>query len=518
MREGDQATRVSTIDDQHDADTILDFVRMGPIERLKFEQHIARGGMGSIEAVRDVALGRRLAKKLIHPHLRSMPGIVRMFLREARVNALLDHPNIVPVYDIAETDKELYFTMKLVSGQPLKQVIRDLPPGPIEMGTLFNLLDVCVRVCDALAFAHSKGVLHLDVKPDNVMIGDYGQVYLMDWGVSRVTKENRGEDEPASSHNTVIGTPSFMSPEQALGNRGVLDPRADVFLIGGMIYYVLTRRPPYVGNDTSEAIRAAVACDFPPPRALAGDRAVPAELERIVLKAMARERSARYPSALALKEDLLRYMRGGAEFPRTSFAKGTVIMREGEPGDAAYIIVSGRCEVTKRIDGVDSLLQALGPGDVFGEMAAITEGSRTATVVATEDTVALVVKGDVLEREIEAMKPWMARLLHSLASRFRELYTQKRVTLSAGPSVPRVAYQIMLILKALGTPAEDGSISMPWTTVSRDLEGQLGQSAAMRMFAVAAQYRAFVHLDPQNDVIRVADIASFADRIRVDLR
>jgi serine/threonine-protein kinase len=435
------------------------------------------------------------------------------------VNALLDHPNIVPVYDIADTPDELYFSMKLVSGRPLKQVIHDLPPGPIEMATLFNLLDVCVRVCDAVAFAHSKGVLHLDVKPDNVMIGDFGQVYLMDWGVARVARESRtNSDDPSPSHNTVIGTPSFMSPEQALGNRAVLDARADVFLIGGMIYYILARRAPFANRDTSEAIRAAVACDFPTPRALLGDRAVPAELERIVLKAMSKERSARYPSALALKEDLIRYMRGGTEFPRTTFAKGMVVVRDGDPGDAAYIIVSGRCEVRKRIDGVDSVLQTLGPGDVFGEMAVLTEGSRTASVVATEDMVVLIVTGDALEREIEAMKPWMARLLHSLASRFRELYTKKRVTLSTGPSVPRVAYQIMLSMKAWGTPAADGSVSMPWTTVSRDIEGQLGPAAATRLFVVAAQYRAFLELDTKVDLIRIADMAAFADRLRSDLR
>jgi serine/threonine-protein kinase len=517
MRTPDDATRVSTVDDQGDAETIMDFVRMGPIQRLRFEEQIASGGMGSIQVAHDRALGRRLAKKVMHPHLRTMPGIVRMFLREARINALLDHPNLVPVYDIGEAESELYFTMKLVSGQPLKHIIQALPPGPIETTTLFNLLDVCVKVCDALAFAHAKGVLHLDVKPDNVMVGDYGQVYLMDWGVARLAQSPRGEDDPASSHNSVIGTPPFMSPEQALGNRAVLDSRADVFLVGATLYYLLARRPPYQGTDTGDTIRLAVACDFLPPRAVVGDRAVPQELERIVLKAMSRERSARYPTTLAMKEDLLRYMRGGAEFPQTSFTKGTYIVREGDPGDSAFIIVSGRCEVRKRIDGVDSMLQVLGPGDVFGEMAALTEGPRTASVLAIDDTTVLVVTGDVFDREIDAMKPWIAKLVKSQASRMRELYATKRVTLSAGPSVPQVAYQILMTMGTLGTPEPSGALRLPWSMVSKEIEGQLGAAAAMRIFAVAAQYRPAIALDVPADEITVPDPAALLGRVRGDL-
>jgi serine/threonine-protein kinase len=308
-----------------------------------------------------------------------------------------------------------------------------------------------------------------------------------------------------------------MSPEQALGNRGVLDSRADVFLVGAMLYYIFARRPPYQGNDAADIVRRVVACDFSPPRAVVGERAVPGELERIVLKAMARERSARYPSTLALKEDLLRYMRGGAEFPQTTFDKGTYIVREGDAGDSAFIIVSGSCDVRKRIDGVESMLQTLGPGDVFGEMAVLSEGPRTASVLAMEDTTVLIVTGEVLEREIEALKPWMAKLLHSMASRMRELYTTKRVTLSAGPSIQQVAYQVLLTVKTLATPEPSGALRLPWSTVSKEVEGQLGAAAAMRIFAIAAQYRPFVVLDVQADELAITDPAAFASRVRKDL-
>jgi eukaryotic-like serine/threonine-protein kinase len=412
-------------------------VAKSPGERLDVEGRVAAGGMGAIDVAVDRALDRRLALKTLHPHLLPNDSAVKMFFREARLTALLDHPHIVPIYDIGVRDGEnLYFAMKLVEGQSLAALIRTLPHGPLDVATLFEILEIVIKVCDALAFAHSRGVIHCDIKPSNVMVGEFGQVYLMDWGIARLASSEaspssartRGEGRTGESatDNTIIGTPGYMSPEQARGDRVLLDARSDVFLLGALLYEVLTRRPPYRGTDRGEILTAAALASFPPPRSVVGDGVVPPELERIVLRAMARAPEDRYASVVDLREELVRFMRGGEEYPKRIFPAGSVIVREGEAGDAAYIIVSGRCEIQKELPSGNESLQSIGPGDVFGEMAILSEGPRTATVVAVEDTTVLVVTAAILEQEMGALKPWMATLLKSLAARFRDVDTKHR--------------------------------------------------------------------------------------------
>jgi eukaryotic-like serine/threonine-protein kinase len=322
---------------------VLDDVREPIGGRLEIQAKIASGGMGTIEVALDRALDRRVALKTLHRHLRGDDAAVRMFLREARLTGLLDHPHVVPVYELGEREGgNLFFAMKLVEGRTLAAWIDSLPAGLLDTATLYMLLDVIAKVCDALAFAHSRGVLHCDVKPANVMVGDFGQVYLMDWGIARLLA-----GEPHGTETSVIGTPCYMSPEQARGDRKRLDERSDVFLIGATLYEVLTHRAPYVNGDRLETLALAAAGAFPSPRKLAGP-AVPAELDRIVMRAMAKTPSERYPSVAALKEDLVRFMRGGAEFPRRIVAAGEIIVTEGDPGEAAYIIVDVHARSGKR--------------------------------------------------------------------------------------------------------------------------------------------------------------------------
>lgn len=513
------------------AATVAEF-RKTSVDRIVVLGPLASGGMGTVEIAVDRAIGRRMAKKSMHPMLAGDSRMLRMFLREARTNAQLDHPNVVPVYDVGERDGTLYFTMKLVDGRTLKDLIRSLDEGPLDPNVLFNLLDVVIKVCDALAFAHARGVVHCDVKPANVMVGDFGEVYLMDWGIARLQGPPRKdsaaslppdgqeaeEEDPPSGHtgDSVLGTASYMSPEQAEGNRFLLDARSDVFSVGAILYEILTRRPPYKGDSHGETLELARTGTYARPRDLVGESRVPAELERIVLKAMARHRSERYPGTEELKDDLRRFMRGGAEFPQTTFARGAVIMREGEAGNAAYIIVSGRCEVRKHLNGVEQVLKSLGAGEVFGEMAVLSEGPRTATVVAVEDTTVLVVTSGVLNTELDLMKPWMARLLHTLADRIRDIYTTKRVTLGGGPTGPRLANQILMHLTTYGATGRDGSRSLRWSTLSREIEAQMG-APTHTIHMLAARYPEVV-LDLDADELRVVDLAALAARVRADLQ
>jgi len=510
-------------------DAVLAEIRRPPAQRLDLQSRAASGGMGVIDVAVDRALDRRIALKTLHGHLRSSDDAVRMFVREARITGLLEHPHIVPVYDIGErADEKLYFAMKLVEGQTLGDVIRALPRGPIDTTTLYALLDIVSKVCDALAFAHSRGVLHCDIKPANVMVGEFGQVYVMDWGIARLVAVEAAPGsmpDPSARHgaqaassatdNSVIGTPCYMSPEQARGDRSKLCTRSDVFLLGALLYEIVTRQPPYSSGDRAETLSLAASGAFPAPRKIVKDGAVPPELERIVLRAMAKKPDDRYPSVLALREDLVRFMRGGGDFPRKTFAAGATIIREGEPGDAAYIIVAGRCDIQKELPSGTETLMSIGPGAVFGEMAIMTEGPRTATVVATETTTVLVVTPSILDREMEALKPWIATLLKSLAARFRDIDTKHRATYTAGPSPERLANQILMMLTTWGAPDATGvGRVMPWTELAAELEAQLG-AAPVSIFGVAARYG--MELDMEANRFAIPDVAALAATLRREL-
>jgi eukaryotic-like serine/threonine-protein kinase len=506
-------------------ESVLAEVRRAPSARIDIERRAASGGMGAIDVAVDRALDRRIALKTLHPHLRSSDGAVRMFLREARLTGLLDHPHIVPVYDIGERDSEhLYFAMKLVEGKTLGDVIRALPRGPLDTATLYGLLDVVMKVCDALAFAHSRGVLHCDIKPANVMVGEFGQVYLMDWGIARLTTRDAsplsGAADAAMSaaayatDNSVIGTPCYMSPEQARGDRAKLDVRSDVFLLGALLYQVLARRAPYSSADRAETLSLAVSGVFPAPRKVAGDGAVPPELERIVLRAMAKNPAERYASVAALREDLVRFVRGGGDFPRKTFDAGATIIREGEPGDAAYIIVAGRCDIQKEMPSGSETLMSIGPGAVFGEMAIMTEGPRTASVVATEVTTVLVVTSDVLDREMDALKPWIATLLKSLAARFRDIDTKHRATFAAAPSPARLASHILMTVSTWGIADGKGGATMKWSELGAELESQLGLPP-LSVFAVASKYG--IQLEAEADRLHVPDLLALKATLKREL-
>jgi serine/threonine-protein kinase len=402
-------------------------------ERLSHWKRVGAGGMATVEVLIDRALRRKMAMKLLLPEMESELQAVQSFIREAQVTGQLDHPNIVPVYDFGETaEGRLFFTMKLLSGRTLNEIVRDLPAAPLERGALLDLLEIVLKVCDALAFAHERGVIHRDVKPENVMVGDFGQVYLVDWGIARLTKQEsltvESEVAPASSTfdkiwgDRVIGTPSYMSPEQASG--GDLDERADLFSVGALLYYMLARRPPYSGSTAEALLERAKRCDFVPLREAVAGGGVPRELDRVVTRALSPQPEARQRSAVELKQDLVTFMRGGS-LPRVRFDGGHEIIREGDVGEHAYIIVSGSCEVSKTIDGRRVPIRTIGVGESFGETAIMTAAPRTASVVALEDTTVERVTREELLEELGAMKPWASVFLRSLAERFQERETAR---------------------------------------------------------------------------------------------
>jgi eukaryotic-like serine/threonine-protein kinase len=397
------------------------------LRRFEDEGEIGRGGMSSVRRVHDKNLLRKVAMKVLDPDLAREPRIVQAFLEEAQITAQLDHPNLIPIHDLGvDEDGTHYFTMRLVRGHTLSDWIdsrEDLgSPESLQEG-----LGILIKVCDALAFAHSRSVLHCDLKPANIMVGAYGEVYLMDWGLAQLrgagVEVQRGEGTPRlAREGKASGTPGYMSPEQAHGKWSECDARTDVFSLGAVLYHLVTGRAPFSGESVGAALRHAQQNEFDPPQ-LASAHVVPPELSRIVEKALRGAPEERYQSAVDLKRDLERFLRGGLHFPLKTFAAGTQILVEGEIGDTAYQIVSGSCRVLKNIDGAAREIAALGPGTVFGEAGLVSARPRTATVEAVDDVTAMVVTREVLQQSL-GQGSWLGAIVLALAERFRNVDEQ----------------------------------------------------------------------------------------------
>lgn len=384
--------------------------------RYTSEGVLAQGGMGSIESIHERPLDRRLVRKTSHAFEDADGLHTTLFVREARITGQLQHPGIVPVHELGVQDgDQVYYTMDRVEGRTLEEWIRTLPAEPLDRAALFDLLDVIVRVCETLSFAHSRGVLHCDIKPANVMIGAFGQVYLMDWGIARYLADEEGRPD---SGGPILGTPTHMPPEQARGGR--LDVRADVFGVGTLLYHVLTRRPPYQGEGVVHTLLNAYLCEYAHPDTIPAATGTPPALTRIVVRAMAADPTQRYASVAELRDALVSFMRGVDAFPRVTLPAGHDVVREGEQGHEAYVIESGRCEVHRLVNGERTFIRAMGAGEVFGEMAILAPGPRTASVTTTEPTVLWRITAATLEAEMESMKPWMGALVRTLAERFRD--------------------------------------------------------------------------------------------------
>jgi serine/threonine protein kinase/formylglycine-generating enzyme required for sulfatase activity len=321
-----------------------------PATRYVRGAELNSGGMGEIHRVADPLLERRLVVKRMHddanlasasrgPTPRSDDKSLGRFLEEAKITARLDHPYIVPVHDIGlDASGRVYFAMKHVRGEDLRRIFDRIHAGDSEW-SITRGVQVMLKICEAMAYAHVKGVIHRDLKPGNVMVGKFGEVYVMDWGLARIlgehdTKDLRiREDTSASAMQSerrakhaatgatpdsplitmdgdVMGTPAYMPLEQAEGNISAIGPRADIYAVGAMLYHLLAGTMPYAEKGESVSQRVIwQRVKSRPPRPLhelAPD--APAELTAIVEKAMARDASDRYPDMKALAADLQAYL------------------------------------------------------------------------------------------------------------------------------------------------------------------------------------------------------------------
>jgi hypothetical protein len=370
-----------------------------PADRYEDRGAFAQGGTAAVHLTVDRVLGRPVATKIA----KSVdPVQLARFRREACITAQLEHPNIVPVHDLGDT----WFTMKRVEGATLSALVRGEPYGVLMLG---KVLDILLKVCDALAFAHDRRVVHRDLKPENVMVGRFGQVYLMDWGIAQVDGVS---DAPYA------GTTAWVAPEQARGE--TCDGRTDVWGVGGLLYYALCGARPNQGPTPEERVANARAGRQPlAPTMMAPSRNLPYELVRIAMKALQPTPADRYPDIAAMMADLRAVHGGGWWFELRVFAAGSEIVREGDEADTAYILVQGRCEVCQN----GGPIAELGPGEVFGEAGLLVGGPRVASVVALTEVVTRVITREALEAELGRDR-WMGALVRGLARRFHDLSTE----------------------------------------------------------------------------------------------
>lgn len=278
------------------------------------------GGMGTVFSAKDTIFYRNLALKIMRSDLRNNPESIQAFIREARITAQIDHPNVVPVYNLGVFDGTgAYFSMKRVEGETLSYVLKKLNDNDEAYQKKYSLrrrLEIFISICNGVSFAHSKGVIHRDLKPANIMLGNYGEVFIMDWGMSAYIEQNDSsskgrkidlrEEQVEQKKNVISGTPLFMSPEQICGCELEHGEQSDVYSLGTILYCILSCKQSIIDPtlDTEVLLNKVLKGEVIPPRKRAKNLRISKELEAICLKAIEVERDYRYKNVTELMHDI----------------------------------------------------------------------------------------------------------------------------------------------------------------------------------------------------------------------
>jgi len=322
--------------------------------KYKVGKIIGRGGMGAVLEAVDSNIRRLVAMKIMFDGKKHSKSKSMRFIEEAQITGQLQHPNIIPVYELGlDKNQNIFYTMKYLHGKTLGEIINKIADGDekiIEQYPLNSLLNIFLKVCDAIAYAHGKNVVHRDLKPDNIMVGEYGEVQVIDWGLAKViTNSDKSETKNSEApiaiksirydevdviqtmHGEVMGTPAFMSPEQALGNTHTHSKCSDIYALGAILYNILTLVPPIQGGSSEQMLKMVRAGNITHPLSLnninkkGGEVAtnittpfhcpnhkIPESLAAVVMKALSLKVNKRYQSVNELQKEVEAYQQGFA--------------------------------------------------------------------------------------------------------------------------------------------------------------------------------------------------------------
>ncbi len=299
------------------------------IGRYEIIKHLAQGGMGEVFLAFDPTCSRNVALKRIREDLKDKPTIRQRFLKEARIASQLTHPSIVPIYSIHEDEDSVYYTMPYVEGKTLKDILVEAVKMPSSESSIPNLIRVFLAVCEAMAFVHSKKILHRDLKPSNILVGKYGEVLILDWGIANYLNEieakNQALLEKKSSQdelktnekklphpNKIAGTITYLAPECVLGEYSSV--LSDVYALGVILYQILTLRSPFRRTSVADFRKKAKLEKTPDPALAAPYRDIPLALSKITKKCLYFDKKERYQTIEALLKDLKNYIEGNPEW------------------------------------------------------------------------------------------------------------------------------------------------------------------------------------------------------------
>lgn len=407
-------------------------------ERYLRLDRIGSGGLAHVYSYFDTHLNRVVAVKELKKESCTNPHLLRAFIKEAKLLGYLDHSGIVQIFDtFINRDKQLCYTMKIIEGIKLTNVITYSLMNKDTYGVSINkLLRNFITMCETLAYVHEKGVLHLDLKPDNIMVGNYGEVVIMDWGNAHLynkdpyydfLKRYMDDTELAvfdeEAENLILGTPNYMSPEQASLQRKHLTAASDVYSAGIILYQILTKKHPFPDiENTKELIKRVRLFNPPPVHTI--NPGIPMHLSKICYKMLQKDRANRYKDFREVLKDFNQFRASGESFSTLSFLPYDVIVHEGDTGNFAFKILSGSVEVSKRTGSNKETLAVLGPGEIVGELSIFTNRPRSATVTAVDNVKILIMDRESVEKEIEKMSPWVGQMIASMSGRFSQMNNQ----------------------------------------------------------------------------------------------
>src|SRR5262245_10042190 len=270
---------------------------LGELGDYELLEVVGRGGQGVVYRAHQKSLNRTVALKMISVGSWATEAHLKRFRREAEAAASLEHPGIVPIYEVGESDGSCYFSMRFVEGGQLDEVVRRTPMS------IRQAAELMAKVARTVHYAHAHGILHRDIKPGNILLDAKGEPHLTDFGLARLV-----ESESSVTHTLdVLGTPSYMAPEQAVGNNAAVSSVTDVYGLGAVLYQLLTGRPPFAGGTTYETIKLLEDTEPRQPRLL--NPKIERDLSTICVKCLEKDPKRRYSSALALAEDLERWLK-----------------------------------------------------------------------------------------------------------------------------------------------------------------------------------------------------------------